>query len=233
MSREDEDFHNTTLGEAERMGGQGSTLLRAALWFRDRAYKMLKRMDALNALRGREAVPAIRGLQTACKEFTDERFPDESAAGVLEHWRDEIKEIQAEPFNLTEHADALMLHLCYLSHHGLDIQDVIAAAWAKLEINRGREWTDTGNGHYTHVPTSDKVMVCGPDCSPGDQNCNGYCIGVEHRAKMMSEWETVNDSMSGRPLRRCKECGMCTAVGNNIFHRSGCPWHPKVHGVRK
>jgi hypothetical protein len=69
--------------------------------------------------------------------------------GPLKHLEKEAREAQAKPDDLEEYADCLFLVLDATRRAGYTLDDLIAASFAKLAVNRNRIW---------HKPTSDEPV---------------------------------------------------------------------------
>jgi hypothetical protein len=80
-----------------------------------------------------------------------ETFPGSTTQSALDHLKDEIKEIEAEPTDLTEYADSLALIMEAAGRAGFTSRQVLIAYRDKMEINRGRKWMRLENGSYKHV----------------------------------------------------------------------------------
>ncbi len=61
--------------------------------------------------------------------------------GPLKHLEKEAREAQANPDDAEEYADCLLLLLDAARRAGIKPLELIRAAQAKLEINRGRQWS--------------------------------------------------------------------------------------------
>lgn len=66
----------------------------------------------------------------------DERGP----LGPIRHLRKETDELEAAPTDPEEYADALLLLLDASRRAGIGLKELIAAARAKLEVNKARDW---------------------------------------------------------------------------------------------
>lgn len=83
--------------------------------------------------------------------WSKETFPDSTTQSALEHLKDEIKEIEAEPTNPVEYADALALIMEAAGRSGISARQVLIAYRDKMEINKGRKWSRLENGSYKHI----------------------------------------------------------------------------------
>lgn len=89
-------------------------------------------------------------------EWARETFgPGERVQGVLAHIRKELLEIEAEPHDLSEWVDVILLALDGASRQGYTGAEIIEAWHAKVEKNHARNWPDwrtqDPNGPIEHV----------------------------------------------------------------------------------
>ena len=91
-------------------------------------------------------------LQAAVGEWSDEMMgPGPRLATGLEHLRRELAEIEADPKNPEEYADALMILYDVARREGITAPMIRAAAFRKLEINKTRRWAAGADGVIEHV----------------------------------------------------------------------------------
>lgn len=85
-------------------------------------------------------------------EFSDKAFgKNRGPLGPLNHLKQEVLEVIAEPKNHSEYADCLLLLVDAFRSIGGDHQALINAAFDKLEINKNRTWSKPDvNGVYNH-----------------------------------------------------------------------------------
>lgn len=77
------------------------------------------------------------------REWSRETFgPGPRLGGVLDHIRRELREVEAQPFDVFEWADVLILAFDGAWRCGHEPQDVIDAIKAKQAINEARMWPD-------------------------------------------------------------------------------------------
>ncbi|ONE22474.1 hypothetical protein AQ946_23595 [Burkholderia pseudomallei] len=98
------------------------------------------------------------------REFSERTFgPGARAAGICDHIRKELKEIEANPSDLTEWIDVVILALDGAWRAGGSPQQIIDALVAKQAKNESRIWPD-----WRTVP-SDKAIehVRANDAAPG------------------------------------------------------------------
>lgn len=101
-----------------------------------------------------------------------------SPEGCIAHLAKEVKELAANPYDLTEQADCLMLLLDANRRSGFTADDLLAAAWDKLEVCRGREWAKPGaDGSVEHVRhAGDPTLHWCIPCSRA--HVVGACVGT-------------------------------------------------------
>ena len=68
--------------------------------------------------------------------------PGSRTAGICDHLRKEVKEIEAAPADLTEWVDVILLALDGAWRAGHDPEHIAAALGAKLAENERRSWPD-------------------------------------------------------------------------------------------
>jgi len=75
--------------------------------------------------------------------FSERTFgPGARAAGVIDHIRKELREIEAAPHDLEEWIDVLMLALDGAWRCGATPEQIVAQLVAKQTKNEGRKWPD-------------------------------------------------------------------------------------------
>lgn len=78
----------------------------------------------------------------------DQRGP----AGPLAHLAKEAEEARANPSDVSEYADCLLLVIDAARRAGFDIDALLSAASDKLQINRARKWgPPNADGSVEHV----------------------------------------------------------------------------------
>ncbi len=85
----------------------------------------------------------MRRLQLEAFRWSSETFGSDAVRGPeapLAHLRKEIDEVLADPTDIEEWADVLLLVLDGISRAGYSTDAVEHAAWAKLDKNRKRKW---------------------------------------------------------------------------------------------
>lgn len=77
------------------------------------------------------------------REWSRETFgPGTRTLGVLSHIRSELDEIEADPTDLSEWIDVVILAIDGAWRAGYSPQDIISAYHAKQEKNQARTWPD-------------------------------------------------------------------------------------------
>lgn len=77
------------------------------------------------------------------REFSERTFgPGKRSAGVVAHIRKELVEIEANPGDIFEWVDVLLLALDGAWRAGHSPEDIAAALAAKQTRNEAREWPD-------------------------------------------------------------------------------------------
>jgi hypothetical protein len=77
------------------------------------------------------------------REWSERTFgPGPRTAGVVDHIRKELREIEAEPEDASEWADVVILGLDGFWRAGNTPEQIIAAIVAKQTKNEGRKWPD-------------------------------------------------------------------------------------------
>lgn len=83
-----------------------------------------------------------RHLYRQC-EWSGKTFgPGSRAQGVVDHIRKELREIEADPTDITEWIDVVILALDGAWRAGAYPDQIIAALVAKQTKNEGRDWPD-------------------------------------------------------------------------------------------
>ncbi len=77
------------------------------------------------------------------KDFSEKTFgPGYRYRGILDHIKKEIKEIEADPSDLEEWVDIIILAFDGAWRSGADPQDIIDMIYYKQEKNEKRNWPD-------------------------------------------------------------------------------------------
>lgn len=78
------------------------------------------------------------------KGFSEKTFgpPNDNAAGIIDHIRKELKEIEVDPTDITEWIDVVILGLDGAWRSGHNPEEIVAALEAKQTKNEGRTWPD-------------------------------------------------------------------------------------------
>ncbi|MEX0732868.1 MAG: dATP/dGTP pyrophosphohydrolase domain-containing protein [Aquisalimonadaceae bacterium] len=95
----------------------------------------------------------IQRLQDEQGKWSDATFGvKRDPRPALHHLRKEVREVIRKPFDTVEYADCLMLLLDAYRKVGGSADELVQVAFAKLDINREREWGDPDqNGVVEHV----------------------------------------------------------------------------------
>ena len=77
------------------------------------------------------------------RDWSEATFgPGERTAGVLDHIRKELNEVEREPHDLTEWVDVVLLALDGAWRHGYTPEQIAEAIAAKQARNESRQWPD-------------------------------------------------------------------------------------------
>lgn len=106
---------------------------------------------------------------------------------------EEAEELANEPTKITELADCLGCIAHQLKKSGFTLQDAIEAGWAKLEINKTREFTRNPDGTYSGSSYENKALPI----APGAINGNSHAETI----KQLTEVLPVVAKMRGNVLR--------------------------------
>lgn len=79
-------------------------------------------------------------LWDAQAAFSEATFPGVTPLAVARHLRSEAEELEAEPYDLAEWADALLLTFDGARRAGASLELLLSRAFTKLEVNRLRTW---------------------------------------------------------------------------------------------
>lgn len=72
--------------------------------------------------------------------WAEETFPQRTNHSILTHLRRELDEIEANPDDLTEWADVILLFMHGLRERNFNIAQLVEALEKKFEINKNRKW---------------------------------------------------------------------------------------------
>lgn len=77
------------------------------------------------------------------RDFSERTFgPGRRTKGVIDHIRKELDEIEADPMDVTEWIDVVILALDGAWRHGAEPQQIIDTLIAKQTRNEARSWPD-------------------------------------------------------------------------------------------
>lgn len=73
-------------------------------------------------------------------DWAEKTFPQRTNHSILTHLRKELVEIEANPDDLEEWADAILLFMHGLRERNFNIAQLVEALEKKFEINKNRKW---------------------------------------------------------------------------------------------
>lgn len=77
------------------------------------------------------------------RAFSERTFgPGQRTAGVIDHIRKELREIEAKPYDLSEWIDVVILAFDGAWRLGYSAAEIVAALEAKQAANEARTWPD-------------------------------------------------------------------------------------------
>lgn len=82
-------------------------------------------------------------------KWAAETFGDQTSVEKLRHLHKEVDEIIDDPQDVTEYADALSLLLDAARLQGITAENIVVAAWLKLQVNQQRTWTRNPDGTFS------------------------------------------------------------------------------------
>lgn len=95
-------------------------------------------------------------------DWAAETFPKQTSVGAMRHLIREAKEVIADieaaaprANKIEEYANCFGCLLSSMAQEGITIAEFADAFGGKLEINKGREWIDNGDGSYSHIKSDD------------------------------------------------------------------------------
>lgn len=104
--------------------------------------------------------PSMHEFWIELSKWSQSTFGKDSDRGPywsLEHLRKEADEAQVDPENIEEYADCLFLVLDAARRAGFTLDDLVDAAFDKLDVNRNRKWLEkTGNTLIEHIREATK-----------------------------------------------------------------------------
>ncbi|MBM9467285.1 dATP/dGTP pyrophosphohydrolase domain-containing protein [Nakamurella leprariae] len=162
-------------------------------------------------------------------DFSQRTFgPGLRTAGLIDHITKELAELAAEPEDMSERIDLVILALdgaLRLAHYrGDPVTAVIDALVAKQERNEARTWPDWRTApegkaieHDRSVPVTEPAPVITPGATPWSICCCFHC-GPPWRKDPL--WESDNHPR-GSWMALCPTCGSKRCRGASD-HRTGC-----------
>lgn len=126
-----ESLHNQYAAKLDRLADE-------LIQFQDQAYTM----GHDRGLLGAGSAVVIAHLQRQ-RDWSEKTFgPGTRAAGIVDHIRKELLEIEADPGDLAEWVDVVILALDGAWRSGATPEQIIEAIKAKQTKNEGRVWPD-------------------------------------------------------------------------------------------
>lgn len=103
------------------------------------------------------------------RDFSERTFgPGARAAGIVDHIRRELKEIEAAPTDLSEWVDVVILGLDGAWRAGYTPAEIIAAIVAKQDKNEARDWPDWRTADPDKAIEHDRSKDAAPVFKVGD-----------------------------------------------------------------
>lgn len=93
--------------------------------------------------------PDLRAFWAAHSQWSQATFGsdvDRGPTGPLKHLAKEVDEVLAHPKDASEYADLILLSFDAARRSGLTHEQLVAACWAKLEVNKARKWATPTKG---------------------------------------------------------------------------------------
>jgi hypothetical protein len=104
------------------------------------------------------------------REWSERTFgPDPRAAGICDHIRKELLEVEAKPTDLSEWIDVVILGLDGAWRAGHTPAEIIAALVAKQDKNESREWPDWRTAPTDKAIEHDRSKDAAPVFKVGDR----------------------------------------------------------------
>ena len=101
------------------------------------------------------------------REWSGQTFgPGARTAGVIDHIRKELREIEADPADISEWIDVTILALDGAWRAGYQPQDIIDALVAKQTKNEGRVWPDWRTAPVDQAIEHERAAVRAGGVSP-------------------------------------------------------------------
>lgn len=93
---------------------------------------------------------SLQELQDVQAAWVADTFPGITTKNKLDHLRKEIDEIESNPSDVAEYADAIMILTSAAHGEGISVEAITKAAWEKIEINKTRKWAQGRDGVFEH-----------------------------------------------------------------------------------
>ncbi len=93
--------------------------------------------------------PDLGAFWKAHSQWSQATFGSDSErgpTGPLKHLAKEVNEALANPSDISEFADLVFLSFDAARRAGFTYDELVAAAWAKLEVNKARKWAPPTKG---------------------------------------------------------------------------------------
>lgn len=84
---------------------------------------------------------AFEQLAWRVAEFQSRVFPESKTSATLAHLAREVEELRADPDDLSEFADVLILTLGAAAKQGFTPEQLLTAAHQKMDVNNLRRWS--------------------------------------------------------------------------------------------
>lgn len=157
------------------------------------------------------------------RTFSDTTFgPGPRTAGVLDHIRKELLEVEAKPDDVTERADVIILAFDGATRRGFTGQQVLDAVLAKQTRNEGRTWPDwrtqPADKAIEHDRTDEPTAEQLQEVAAILEEANGPQPGP-HREGF---WQQL-DVVIGRYVYCCAVCGDEAAYCDGTRHKVAKP----------
>lgn len=132
---------------------------------REHLFETVERILADRARPAQEPVSDLAERLRVQREWSRETFgPGDRLAGILDHIRKELIEVEQNPTDVTEWIDVVILALDGAWRAGHEPEAIVAALDAKYAKNQARTWPDwrtaDPNAAIEHVPDETDPTVC-------------------------------------------------------------------------
>lgn len=146
------------------------------------------------------------------KKFSEQTFgPGARHAGVCEHIRSELKEIEAEPHALTEWCDVILLALDGAWRQGFSAQEIAQGIEAKQSRNEKRTWPD-----YRNYREGEAIEHIGE--TPEGCHAKGTIVRYDNGPTALVRIDSVFMDHGGRGNHRYYGAH-CMGGAHGVYHR--------------